>query len=253
MSSTDGSLLLDGAAMMSLPPQQLLGLYPSRVYLDPPACGSHLRQVGFISAPTSYQLPSPGLPSSWLSLELLLALPLLGPFAIFTDGSWTPTGPSHSHVTANLPTFHGSAGVVIISDLPNWRDLPILTFQVDNGQDMGAISAYSMEVLGILVGLSIGTQLPATDVTICSDCQAAVRKLEKNRYRARALRTKTRDSSLLELAISLWNSSANHLSLKWVKGHPEKEKADTSLWTREMWGNHLADRAAAGVLTSSFY
>jgi ribonuclease HI len=252
LSPPDSSSLLGGATTTSLTPLQALGSSPSRVYLDPPPSGSHFFQIGFISEPTSYKIPhSVGLPS-WLPSELLLSLPQLGPFTIFTDGSWTQAGSSFSHVTGNGAIFHGSAGIVIISDLPNWRELPILTLQIDNGQELGSNSAYSMEVLGISVGLSIASQLPGAVVTICSDCQAAVRKLHKNRRRPSALRAKTRDSSLLGVSISLWNSMDN-LTIKWVKGHPEKVEPDASLWTREMWGNHLADRAAAGALTSSLY
>mgnify|MGYP002128533877 CR=1 FL=1 len=156
---------------------------------------------------------------------MLLALPLLGPIRIFTVGSWAQTGPSHSHVTANLPTFHESAGVVIISDLLYWTELHILTFQVDNVKKWKLSRRYSMEALGILARLSIGIQFPQTAATIFSDCQAAARKLENIRYRTRALRANTRDSFLPELAISVWNSTGNHLSIKWVNGRPEKVEA----------------------------
>jgi ribonuclease HI len=240
--------LLGGASEHSLPAIEVLGSSPSRVYLNPPPKGSKMRQIGFISSPTGYQTPkelSSNLP--WIPSEVILALPLLGPFSIFSDGSWSPSGPPHSHVTGHNATHHGAAGIAILSDLPNWRELPILTFQIDNGQDLGAIAAYSMEVLGILVSLSIASHVPDMEVTICSDCQSAVTKLQKNRHRTTAIRAKTRDASLLGAAISLWKDNGN-VKIKWVKGHPEKEVTDASEWTREMWGNHLSDRAAAGVL-----
>jgi hypothetical protein len=41
------------------------------------------------------------------------------------------------------------------------------------------------------------------------------------------------------------------VNVTWVKDHPEREEPDASLWTREIWGNHLSDRAAAGVLNCS--
>jgi len=72
----------------------VLGSTRSRVYLDPPVTGDQLRQKGFNSAPTTYQLPNDSeAPKSWLQSELLLALPQLGPFTIFTDRAWSPTGP----------------------------------------------------------------------------------------------------------------------------------------------------------------
>jgi len=133
MKPPDALTLLGGSSRLSLPPLKVLGSTPSRVYLDPPAAGGILRQIGIISAPTSYQLPKAAdAHVSWLPSELLLALPQLGPFTIFTDRSWSPTGPSHSHVTGNSPTFHGTARIAIISDLPDWKDLPIITLHVDN-------------------------------------------------------------------------------------------------------------------------
>jgi len=89
-------------------------------------------------------------------------------------------------------------------------------------------------------------------VTICTVCQSEVKKLHKYRYRTTALSTKTRDTSLLDATILNWNSNRN-VYIKWVKGHLEKVETDAALWTREMWGNHLSDRSAAGVLTSPIY
>ena len=87
-------------------------------------------------------------------------LPQLRPFFIYTDGSWSLTGASHSYVTGNDLTYLGSAGLTIISDLPNWKESPILTLNGTNGQDLGSIYAYNLEVLGLLVGLSIAAHFP---------------------------------------------------------------------------------------------
>jgi len=126
-----------------LPSLNVLGSTSSRVYLDPPAVGGLLLQIRFISAPSSHQLPKDSdVRMSWLP-ELLLALTQLGPLTIFTDGSWSPTGPSYSHETGNSPKFHGCAGIAIISDLPDWKDLPIITLHVGNEQELGSISAYN--------------------------------------------------------------------------------------------------------------
>jgi ribonuclease HI len=247
------SSMLGGASSSSADPLIVLGSSPSRVYLNSPSVGSQYQQIGFIASPTAYQVPhGSGTLQTWIPSELLLILPQLGPFSIFTDGSWSMTGLSHSHVTGNSPAFLGSAGITIMSNLPNWRELPIVTFQVSNGQNLGSKSAYSMEVLGIVVGLTIATAFPDSEVTICSDCQAAVKKLNKNKHRLASLQAKTRDSSLLGVALTLLKSHKG-IEIKWVKGHPEKEEADAYLWSREMWGNHLADRSAAGVLNSPIY
>ena len=80
---------------------------------------------------------------------------------------------------------------------------------------------------------SIAAYLPGAEVTICSVCQSAVNKLHKNRHRNTALRTKTRDALMLGGAKLLWKTQ-QETTIKWVKGHAEKDEADASLWTREM-------------------
>ena len=238
--------LMGGSFKISLPSMQALGSFPSRVYLDPPPKGSTYREVGFISAPTSYTLHIPSILPNWLPQDVMLLISTLGPFSIFTDGSWSPSGPSWSHITDNSPIFLGAVGIAIISDLPTWRELPIITLQIINGQELESLSAYSMEVLGILVGLSLASQIPLPEVTILSDCQSAVKKLHKLRHQV-TIRSKTRDASLQAASISHWNSLDN-AKIKWIQGHPEREEPDASSWTREMWGNHLSDRVAAGEL-----
>jgi hypothetical protein len=49
--------LLGGASVNSLTATELLGSSPSRIFLNPPLEGAKLRQIGFISTPTGYQLP----------------------------------------------------------------------------------------------------------------------------------------------------------------------------------------------------
>jgi len=107
-----------------------------------------------------------------------------------------------------------------------------------------------MEILGILIGLSIASKIPSTEVTIYSDCQSAVKKLHKLQYRLTGIRLKSAGASLHAAAVSHWNK-IDEVNLQWVKGRPEKVVPDALLWTREMWGNHLSDRAAAGPLNCS--
>ena len=66
-----------------------------------------------------------------------------------------------------------------------------------------------------------------------------------------ALKATSRDVQLLAAATSHLRNGLS--SLQWVRGHPERKQKDEEQWTREMWGNHLADRAAAGALTSKKY
>ena len=125
-------------------------------------------------------------------------------------------------------------------------ELPILTIYIYNGSDIDAPSAYSMELLAIVTALSIISHTQ-TDSTVYSDCQSAVKKLNKLLTSSTPLRSSTTDVSLLSIGKNLLR---NHNQLKWIKGHPERDQPDETTWTREMWGNHLADRAASGSLNT---
>ena len=117
-----------------------------------------------------------------------------------------------------------------------------------NGQSIDANSAFSMELFTILVGLSI-LSISKKSSTIYSDCESAVKKLNKLLVSPSALRASSRDVHLLTAALAHLRNGVG--TLQWIKGHPERAQKDETLWTREMWGNHLADRAAAGILSST--
>jgi ribonuclease HI len=239
-------VLMGGASNLSGDPENILGNYPRRAYLGPPQSDLNLRAIDVLCQPSTYSFnPPPMTPVHWLPLTaqvLLQELAELGPVAIFSDG----------YITSNLPSFSGSVGIVIMSDLPQWRDLPIISLQLTDGQRLDSLSAFSMESLGILTALSIASSLSSPEVTIFSDCQSAVLKLHKLRYRPSA-KTKSRDASITLSSLRHWSLLGSDVQIKWVKGHPEREHPDASTWSREMWGNHLADRAAAGCLRTSSY
>ena len=106
-----------------------------------------------------------------------------------------------------------------------------------------------MEVLAILVALYIIFHTHSSSSTIIySDCQSAVNRLNKLMKSRSPLKASTRDSFLLSAC--LYYLTSLQLCLQWIPGHPERSVPDEALWSREMWGNHLADRAAAGSLAS---
>ena len=168
--------LMGGATGLSLSPTEALGLTPSRIYLNP--LSNSYRQIGFISSPTTYTVPIPCSllqedpplvesgpvpdPPHWLPLEDLKYLASHGPISIYSDGSWSPRGSSWPHIVRTSPPYAGSVGLAIVSNTPEWKDLPIITVPIINGQNMEALSAYSMEVLGILTALSISSGVPHT-------------------------------------------------------------------------------------------
>jgi len=134
---------------------------------------------------------------NYLELEKLLHL---GSFDIFTDESWSESGPAWNHITHNSPTYTGSAGLLLICQVDNWMDLSVITIHIYNGTALYTISAYSIKLL------SIGTTLyflsvTNNTVTIYSDCQAVVSKLTKLQKSITALHFTTADSTLLTTAL----------------------------------------------------
>ena len=235
--------LQGGASLITISPSRALGSYPRRVFLNPKAPKQGIA-VTLISLPTLYTCTPTDANVNWLPEELLTNLQILGPFEIFSDGSWVSKGDPWKHIMGNSPEYAGTIGLTFVSTLEDWKDRPIYTLQLVNGEGLLAISAYTMELLGILIALSILAHFQMT-TKISSDCEAAVKSVNNLRESRKVIRAKARDASLLTMAAKLLGSQ--NTEVVWIKGHPEKSHPDADEWTKDMWGNHLADRTAAGI------
>jgi len=87
----------------------------------------------------------------------------------------------------NLPEHIGSIGLTFLSSLDDWRDRPVYTLQIVNGEGLDAISAFTMELFGILVSLAILSHFD-TASTIYSGCEAAVKSLNNHRSSRKPIR-----------------------------------------------------------------
>jgi hypothetical protein len=130
-----------------------------------------------------------------------------------------------------------------MSSLPNWREKPIYSLRIINGEGLQASSAFSMELFGIMVAAAILAHCPDS-TTIFSDCEAATKSIHSQLQSRKRIRASTRDASMLVLAAKLIQEMGTQV--QWTKGHPERVDKDADNWTQEMWGNHLSDRSAAG-------
>jgi ribonuclease HI len=131
----------------------------------------------------------------------------------------------------NFPEFAGTIGLTFISTLEDWKERPIYTLQLVNGEGLLAISAYTMELMGILVALSILAHFQMI-TKIYSDCEAAVKSVNNLRVSRKVIKAKSRDASLLTLAAKLLDSQDTEVL--WIKGHPEKTHPDAEEWTKNM-------------------
>ena len=236
-----------GSSNILLTPAQALGTYPRRVYMSHLHSRRKYRTINLIAEPTLYSINGNNPIISWLSDDMMDKLRGLGPFVIYSDGSWSSKGDPWQHVMGNLPEHSGSIGLTFLSSSDDWRDRPVYALQIVNGEGLDAIAAFTMELFGILVSLAILSHFD-TATTIYSDCEAAVKSLNNHRNSRKPIRASTRDANILSVAAS--HLLTQNTTVTWVKGHPERTAKDAEVWTKDMWGNHLADRTAAGEFTS---
>jgi len=116
-----------------------------------------------------------------------------------------PKGDPWKHIMGNLPEFAGTIGLTLISTLEVWKDQPIYTLQLVNGEGLLTISAYTMELMGILVALAILAHFQM-NTKISSDCEAAVKSVNNLRESRKVIMAKSRDAPLLTLAAKLLES-----------------------------------------------
>ena len=100
-----------------------------------------------------------------------------------------------------------------------------------------------MELLGIAAALNLQQGLRAY-TTIWSDCKSAV-KIVNNLQSNISRRGKDQNLPLLQTCLTaIKEAPSSDKLLIWCKAHPENRPVET--WSREDWGNHIADRVANG-------
>ena len=45
--------------------------------------------------------------------------------------------------------------------------------------------------------------------------------------------------------LQLGRQDSDMIDKNWIPGHPDRTVPDRDKWTKQMWGNHMADAAAA--------
>ena len=92
-----------------------------------------------------------------------------------------------------------------------------------------------MELLDITGGLQIISHLHLSG-TVLSDCQGLVRKIAQ-----RHVLRRNPTNAGYPLIRDCVRSLTPQRTLQWIKGHPERSRTPRSGWTRDQWGNYLAD------------
>jgi ribonuclease HI len=165
-----------------------------------------------------------------------------GPLDFFTDGSWKKTGgPISSVFCPESVGLQASAGLVIIKNDDNWKELPMISVALTNGEDSLPGSVYPMELLGLSIALKVA-ETGKLQACFYSDSTAAIEAIKQ----PHSIRYRANKANLLLLKAS--TGKARHV--QHVRAHPEKIQTAKSLWTRHMMGNHIADRTAVEDYTT---
>ena len=130
----------------------------------------------------------------------------------------------------------GRGALFLSADLPDWcSEVVAVSFEIPPALRPLGGTPLVAELLAIQAGLQLLHTLGLRG-TVFSDCLSAVKKIT---------RKWTPGHSFQAAGASLVSSCRGHLShtisLKWVKGHPERSETPHSAWSRHQWGIYIAD------------
>jgi hypothetical protein len=163
---------------------------------------------------------------------------------IYTDGSYT----NHNHPLDTLlqspdlrpPT--ATAGLVITDDSPNWKVRPIIWIHLANDDQVPATSVFHTECLALILALALSKDsLNCTG--IYTDSESAYKLIRRPK------RIQPSSHAPLVRILQHFPPQTRRL-VQHIHSHSEELTRDKSRWTQEMYGNHLADRAAANDKTA---
>lgn len=160
----------------------------------------------------------------------------------FPDGSWKKGQPSWQKPfeEPDLSSHWATAGLVYTHDDPNWKKMPMIAIHIAGGHNIRTGSAYSMEVLGLMLALAVAKRM-GKNHRIVSDCQSAIDTIQPGvSHDPKQLRGK--DCGFITMAMR--DMIPKGIAIEKVKSHVEKRQTDRTQWSYEEYGNVLADRAA---------
>jgi hypothetical protein len=141
-----------------------------------------------------------------------------------------------------------SAAIIIKDDTADWKDKPVLAVHINDGTDIGAASAFTMEYLALAGALQATVLTEGRLHATGSDAKSVLDLLTGRRQRLQAV---TKDHHYLLQCVD--NSLHKGAPLPFhVRSHVERRKPARdrngrlgATWSNHEWGNWIADRVAA--------
>ena len=150
-------------------------------------------------------------------------------WSVYSDSSWRAAKPIHARAAFGLQGSHLGKGALFLSaDLPDWcTDISAISFEIPPTLRALGGSPQAAELLAIQAGLQLLHTL-GLHGTVYSDCLSAVKKITRKWTPGHAYQ-------------AAGASLVSTISLKWVKGHPERSEVPHASWSRQQWGIYIVD------------
>jgi hypothetical protein len=161
----------------------------------------------------------------------------VGP-TIFTDGSWKDVSHPIEKVFQLPPSqLVGGGAVVMINDIENWRNEPILCTRYKLGGNL-VPSVYPIEGMMVYQACQRLKQY-GSGGTIYTDCESVVKASDESK------RGSVKDCGIINLLREIRQARTSGIKIQHIRAHAER-RSESIFWSSEEWGNYIADRVAEG-------
>ena len=166
-------------------------------------------------------------------------------FDIYTDGSWknTPSAVDYTFRVNTQNTITANGAVVLLSRGDDWKTKPIHVIEITDASKIAPKAVYPVELLSITAALNISASVQ-NKPEVVTDSESSIKHITSRKPQRQA------NSPVVPLLTSArhW-LKMSETTIRHVHSHQGDGKP-TSQWTRDIWGNHIADRVADRDITS---
>ena len=163
---------------------------------------------------------------------------------IFTDGSYTDNNSALEKIleSPDLRPPIATAGLVITDASDQWKQRPVISVHFAHDDNVNATSVFHMECMALTLALALSDK-ELNCQGIYTDSESAYKLIKRPR--------RIPPSSHAPLIRILQRHTPRVRNLvQHIHSHSEQLTRDKDRWTHDMYGNHLADRAAANDISS---
>jgi hypothetical protein len=165
----------------------------------------------------------------------------------YTDGAYSTSADIESYFRPSELHCTATASIIIKDDSSLWRRKPVIALHISDGHELNPRSAYTMEFLALAGALQL-TSIDERLLNTGSDAESIVELLPK---RSAKLKNITKEHHYLLQCADNFLHREPKLPYS-VESHAERRKPHKDAqgryghtWTKDDWGNWIADRIAA--------